>query len=427
MEIALRKRISDVIEEYNLKKSAIPDTIKEFEQAGTRLKAMSCVSGTWGNAHIDTGSIYEHNIAAHLLTSAWKNIYDGLQIDRLASAKDKSRFEQSLNNPPEFTIENIRSTFGDYIADPWGSILRGLAEAFADLDPVFKSHEKMKIGVKGLPKRVIIRGCGEYSSYGQDTIKAILNALAAYQSKPLVTYAEVRAIWKDADALLKPWKDGDTEYPARGVRLVRFNNGNGHLFFEPDTLRDVNKALSEYYGEVLADCSDENPQSNFFNTAVAKDLQFYPTPQKVVDKLLYDCYIRQGERVLEPSCGDGIFLDAISKAGGKVFGIEIDLERAKICRKKGHLVLQANFLELTPEPVYDWVIMNPPFYGKHYAKHVEHALKFLKKDGCLKAILPATARYDHGLLKGQWSDLPVGSFSESGTNINTTILTIWNR
>mgnify|MGYP001589829810 CR=1 FL=1 len=42
----------------------------------------------------------------------------------------------------------------------------------------------------------------------------------------------------------------------------------------------------------------------------------------------------------------------------------------------------------------------------------------------LYAILPVTARYDHGLLEGHWEDLPVGSFSESGTNINTTVLRI---
>jgi hypothetical protein len=69
--------------------------------------------------------------------------------------------------------------------------------------------------------------------------------------------------------------------------------------------------------------------------------------------------------------------------------------------------------------------MNPPFYGKHYVKHVLHALKFLKPGGKLTAILPASARYDHKLLDGRWSDLPVGSFSESGTNINTTVLTMW--
>jgi hypothetical protein len=89
-------------------------------------------------------------------------------------------------------------------------------------------------------------------------------------------------------------------------------------------------------------------------------------------------------------------------------------------------VLTANFLETVPTGDYDRVVMNPPFYGKHYAKHVTHAFKFLKPGGTLTAILPITARYDHGLLDGRWEDLPVGSFSESGTNINTTVLTMFS-
>ena len=59
-----------------------------------------------------------------------------------------------------------------------------------------------------------------------------------------------------------------------------------------------------------------------------------------------------------------------------------------------------------------------------YFRHVKHALRYLKPGGTLTAILPATARYDHGFLSGSWQDLPVGSFSESGTNVNTCILTI---
>lgn len=122
--------------------------------------------------------------------------------------------------------------------------------------------------------------------------------------------------------------------------------------------------------------------------------------------------------------GDGRFLDELLLRGANAVGIEVDAGRVNICKSKGHRVLHANFLETVPTPKFDHVVMNPPFYGKHYAKHVHHALKFLKPDGILTAILPATARYDHGLLDGKWSDLPVGSFSESGTNINVTVLTI---
>ena len=43
----------------------------------------------------------------------------------------------------------------------------------------------------------------------------------------------------------------------RGFYLKIFKNGNGHLFFEPDTLKDINRALSEYYGDILPDCAEE--------------------------------------------------------------------------------------------------------------------------------------------------------------------------
>jgi SAM-dependent methyltransferase len=129
-------------------------------------------------------------------------------------------------------------------------------------------------------------------------------------------------------------------------------------------------------------------------------------------------------RVLEPSCGDGRILDELRARGCRSFGIEVHGARSAEARAKGHSVLTANFLECPPRPEFDFVVMNPPFYGRHYVKHVRHALKFLKPGGTLVSILPATAHYDHDDLKGDWTDLPVGSFAESGTNVPTGILKI---
>ena len=103
-------------------------------------------------------------------------------------------------------------------------------------------------------------------------------------------------------------------------------------------------------------------------------------------------------------------------------GIEYHFGRAAEARAKGHNVLTANFLEQPAKAEFDIVLMNPPFYGRHYVKHVRHALKFLKPGGTLVSILPATAWYDHGELKGEWQDLPVGSFAEAGTNVPTGLL-----
>lgn len=412
--LALPRRISDTVAEYEEKAAALPQAIADFEQRGKDLMTACTIQGTYGRENINVGSVYDRTLAKNLLVSAWLNIYDGLNIERVASAKDKARFSQAMADPAPFTLDNIRATFGHYILDPRDNILRGLAEMFADLDPAYKSHEKVKIGVAGLPKRIILSNVNGYG-WGRDRLQNTLNALAVVMGRPMIGYGETGDLIKNGDALKN----------SHDVWLKTFANGNGHLFFGKVALREINLALAEYYGDVLADVQEEDATKRP-GTAVSKDLQYYPTPVEVVREVVRGLYLKD-KRVLEPSCGCGRFLDGLVEEGAKVYGIEYDAGRAAIAKSKGHAVHVGNFLETVPTPTFDRVVMNPPFYGKHYVKHVEHALKFLKPDGTLTAILPVTARYDHGLLnkyRPRWHDLPVGSFAESGTNINTTVATI---
>lgn len=429
-----RRKPSDIVAEYEAKREALASAMEAFKAAGVALQSAATVGGTWGNVTLDTWrGLGPHALEQSLLCSAWRHVYSLYRLADIASATDKRRYEQMFAAPPPFTVENIREKFGALVADPWGSVLRGMAEAFSQLDPAFKSHEKMKIGVKGLPKRVILSSVAGYGSYGRDRLRDILNALAAYQRKPLLEYREIAAILDDGMALRDEWtapKDihrPEETFPARGVWLKRFANGNGHLFFGAAALLDINRALAEYYGDVLPDCPDERPARRRAGTEVSRDLQYYPTPAAVVDRVLAGLYRLSGARVLEPSCGCGRFMDALRAAGANVVGCEVDPSRATMCEARGHRVMRMNFLETVPTADFDQVVMNPPFYGRHYAKHVRHALKFLKPRGELTAILPITARHDHGELDDlspRWRDLPVGSFSESGTNINTTVATI---
>ena len=426
---ALRVSLRELVAEYDEKLAAIPEAIRAYEAAKGALDGACCIGGSYaGSALTGYSGPAQFQMEALLLQSAWRHVYRGLSIDQIASAQDKRRFEQMLAKPPAFSIEAIRDQFGAYLLDPRHHILRGLAEVFCDLDPAYRSHSKVKVGVAGLPKRVILSDVGGYGAWGTDRLRDVLNALAAYQGIPLVDWQELDALLKNGEACLTatevPQKYGaPIKTHARGVRLKRFGNGNGHLHFEPETLKDINRALAEWYGDVLPDV-DERPTKARASTAVSKDLQYYPTPATLAERIVANLYIRKGDRVLEPSCGCGRLLDALRAAGADVLGIEVDPGRAAEARAKGHAVQCANFLETVPTGDFDRVVMNPPFYGKHYAQHVEHGLRYLKPGGTLTAILPATARYDHGLLDGSWRDLPVGSFSESGTNVNTVVLTM---
>jgi len=428
--LAKQSTVLDIIDEYDQKRAAVDDEVKAFADAYTRLEMAACIQGKFvapvlrHRPHVNA-----EELKRNLCKSGWKAIYDRLQIDRIASARDRKLFDQTVENPPELTFDNAVATFGDYLERPRHHILRGLAEVFADLDPAYKSHSKVKIGVKGLPKRVILPNLGGYDSYGRNRLRDIVNALAAYRGEPLAEHKD----FEEVDALHSYLRQTDGDATVRGMTVRKFKNGNGHLIFPPDILLDINRALAEFYGEVLPDAEEEDAKPRT-GTAVSKDLQFYWTPPAAIDAALEAVGIyrpseygygaeRPAHRVLEPSCGDGRILDVLRARGCRSLGIEVHAGRAAEARAKGHDVLTANFLEQPARPEFDFVVMNPPFYGRHYVKHVRHAFEFLKPGGRLVSILPATAHYDHDELKGRWQDLPVGSFAEAGTNVPTGIMT----
>lgn len=447
-QIARQRTVADLIDEYEEKLANAPAAIEAVKTAWSSLEMAASIGGKFGGSiSRHTPSVSEHDVKAALLKSGWRAIYDRCQIDQIASADDKRLFERTFENPPELTYDNAKATFGDYLMRPRFHVLRGLAEVFSHLDPAYKSHSKVKVGVSGLPKRVIVSNVSGYGSYGRDKIRDLINALAAYRGDRLAAHNEFAGL----DALHK-WDGGiagevvldgshhvtkdedgmEIKAPNRGVTIRKFQNGNAHVIFDKHALLDINRALAEFYGDVLPDAEEEDakPQAS---TAVSKDLQFYWTPEAVAERLcdragIYKPRYTGDElkpyRVLEPSCGDGRIMDELRARNCRPFGIEVHAGRAAEARAKGHHVLTGNFLEQPPREEFDFVVMNPPFYGRHYVKHVNHALKFLKPGGTLVAVLPATAHYDHQELKGRWEDLPTASFSEAGTNVPTGILSI---
>jgi len=168
------------------------------------------------------------------------------------------------------------------------------------------------------------------------------------------------------------------------------------------------------------------------------EFNFFPSPPAVVARLLEIAQIKPGMRVLEPSAGKGAIAYACATAGAVVDCYELmEANFAALCGdSRLGLVRRADFLEVSNIGLgFDRVVMNPPFAKQADIKHVRHAHTFLKPEGFLVSVMSAGVLYrdnrltsefrrfveEHG---GDIEELPEGSFKESGTMVNTVIVSI---
>lgn len=186
-----------------------------------------------------------------------------------------------------------------------------------------------------------------------------------------------------------------------------------HVFTTPQAGEKIKELLSS--GELL----DEK-----------KHFQAFYTPKNIAQEAVNLAYIENGMEILEPSAGAGALAVPAREAGGNVTCIEMNPYALEELQKLALNTIHTNFLDASPMPVYDRVIMNPPFTKGQDIKHILHALKFLKEGGILIAICANGPKQQEKLKPlvektgGVWQELPAGSFKESGTNVNTVLLSI---
>jgi len=105
---AIRRSLSEIVADYDAKAECIPGAIEAFKKAETAINAAACIGGTYGGRVFATDpSLYERDVRLTLLRSAWRHVYEGLNIENIASAKDRQQLDLKLTNPLPFTLENI--------------------------------------------------------------------------------------------------------------------------------------------------------------------------------------------------------------------------------------------------------------------------------------------------------------------------------
>lgn len=180
---------------------------------------------------------------------------------------------------------------------------------------------------------------------------------------------------------------------------------------------------------------------------VKKDLGFFPTPPRLAEDMVRRADVRIHHLCLEPSCGPGQIVSALSDVRpGWIDCVDIHAPHIAALLNARHpngslrrfTALCADFLTLPPEPIYDRIVMNPPFSAPGIravdATHIMHAWHFLKPGGRLVAIASAGLSFRTDTMTATVRDAaetfgtilpnPEGTFSPSGTDVQTVLVTM---
>ncbi|QMI49917.1 SAM-dependent methyltransferase [Burkholderia sp. MBR-1] len=167
-----------------------------------------------------------------------------------------------------------------------------------------------------------------------------------------------------------------------------------------------------------------------------QDFGYFPTPAAVVERLVELADVHDRHRVLEPSAGRGNIACAFRDAAVDCYELlPANVDALNALGYDHWTITQADFLTIQPTPIYDRIVMNPPFERRADIHHVRHAPKFLATDGLLVSVMSAGVLFRTDRLAvefralvdargGEIEELPDGAFKASGTMVNTVVAVI---
>jgi len=172
--------------------------------------------------------------------------------------------------------------------------------------------------------------------------------------------------------------------------------------------------------------------------AEGKELQYFPTPHALAERMIYMAGVRDGMRVLEPSAGQGHIAKIMHEKGVKVTCVEIMDQNVQALRRTDYEnIIAGDFLALDPSDfeLFDAIVANPPFSKGRDMQHVRHMYEFLKPGGFLVTVMFPSWEYKQqkaaqefrnwfDSVAGKREELPEGTFKESGTMTRTLLVTI---
>lgn len=460
-------KASEMASIYARNTVAIIDKLREIRDLRDELKSVFYDTGAFDftieSWKIDDGELQE--LATMFKRHGWRTLIEKLELRKYMSSKKQEELDNTLyerkrygqdddpiNEFPEITEDSIMEVIAGYIHTVPEFMDEAIREEWdywiPKRDEYKTNAEKWKVSKKIIQPWIMrpwdkwdschnIRYDARKHVSNLDNIFHLLDGkgFIATNTGPLVD-----AIDRNRTG------SAETEY----FKAKMFKNGNLHLWVKRLDLLDKFNEIGCGEGTSLPNAVNtpshgmDKPSSldNEVKPTCA-DLNFFATPKPVVDRIVSIAIEHFGSedlrhrKVLEPSAGEGAIAKACYEQRARVYCIEINPKMAAELDKNSdyHGCECMDFLDKQPTPALDAVIMNPPFSNNRDIRHVYHAHKFVKRGGILIAVMSNHWRFASDNLSQDfrkwvddldydWTELPSGSFRQSGTMVECGLLVI---
>jgi len=177
----------------------------------------------------------------------WRASFNLTGFLQIMDGQAKNEFDESLrSNPPEYTVQNIRSIFLTLHQDADAMFNRGIVNTFKRFSPEHKTNkrEPFKIGKRCVLSYVFCKswqGYPQVREYSTGMINDIDRVFRVLDGKK---HTE-RALESAINGAMKAGITYEDEY----FKVRGFKNGNGHIEFKrADLVEKVNAIIAEHYG-----------------------------------------------------------------------------------------------------------------------------------------------------------------------------------
>lgn len=246
-QLALPATIEDYVAMRN---QAIADYATVLAVSAKIEKDMSRLMSWHGMPYQAKPQMSEKEFRQEIDSRLWQHTYRLTGMQQFMDEQAKSEFTRSLeNDPPEFTVANIRSQFLTAQVDAKKFFYRGVVNLFLKLSGIYRSNDPFKIG-----KRLVMSYSTEHwngnitvsYSHGADRVNdldRVVQTIIGNKFEQGALVDRINASFKECHNAGERAVYDDDVYRIKG-----FRNGNLHVQIKDQSIIDaVNRIIADYY------------------------------------------------------------------------------------------------------------------------------------------------------------------------------------